>query len=173
MTGHERMAVGLVAVALGGALLLGGCTAAGAGTGAPGSGAGGGGSDAGGGGPFPSWGPSLLGAFGVPQTEADRLPVGATGNVVEGVQADSTRLLHTDGTLEVYVALSAGSPGSESNPAGRECIVLVRELEAMAGCGGIPMTVSGQGFGEFSLSFDTPSGDGWTEVADDLWTRDR
>ena len=106
--------------------------------------------------------PNTLAVFDQPQSETDTMPAGATPNVVEGLDAGTTRLLWTDAGLSYYAALSGE---------GDHCLVIVDDLEAVSGCSGdVPVVVQGVGSTTMMLADDLPdSSAAWTKVADHLW----
>jgi hypothetical protein len=111
-----------------------------------------------------------LDAYQREQTDADLVPADVDGTVLDAVDPASTRFLtEVDGTA-IYAARPAeGDPAMAGSGA---CLVLVSP-EPMAGCsgGGLPVTVSGPGPNEYSLSPRMPDDEGWTELVDGLWTR--
>jgi len=106
---------------------------------------------------------NTLAVFGQPQLEADTIPAGATPNVLEDLDADTTRLLWTDAGLSYYAALSGE---------GDHCLVIVADLEAVSGCSSnLPITVQGAGSAKMMLADHLPDDSAdWTKVADHLWT---
>ena len=90
------------------------------------------------------------------------MPAGATPNVIEGLNAGTTRLLWTDAGLSYYAALSGE---------GDHCLVIVDELEAVSGCSGdVSVIVQGVGSITMMLADNLPdSSADWTKVADHLW----
>jgi hypothetical protein len=106
--------------------------------------------------------PTILAVFEQPQSEADTMPAGATSNVLEGLVADTTRLLWTDAGLSYYAALSGE---------GDQCLVIVDDLEAVSGCSNdLPITVQGGRSATMMLADNLPDDSAdWTKVADHLW----
>ena len=107
-------------------------------------------------------GPNTLPVFDQPQSDADTMPASATRNVLEGLDADTTRLLWTDAGLSYYAALSGE---------GDQCLVIVDDLEAVSGCSSnLPITVQGGGSATMMLADNVPDDSAdWTKVADHLW----
>lgn len=103
-----------------------------------------------------------LAVFDEPQSEADAMPAGATTNVVEGLDAGTTRLLWTDAGLDYYAALSGS---------GDVCLIIVDELEAVSSCSStVPIMVQGAGSATVMLAENLPDdSEEWTKVADHLW----
>ena len=91
------------------------------------------------------------------------MPTGATPNVLEDLDANTTRLLWTDAGLSYYAALSGE---------GDQCLVIVDDLEAVSGCSStLPVTMQGNGSARMMLADDLPDDSAdWTKVADHLWT---
>jgi hydroxyacyl-ACP dehydratase HTD2-like protein with hotdog domain len=106
--------------------------------------------------------PNTLAVFDQPQSEADTVPAGATANVLEALDADTTRLLWTDAGLSYYAALSAE---------GDHCLVIVEDLEAVSGCSStLPITVQDGASVTMMLADNLPDDSAdWTKVADHLW----
>ncbi len=106
--------------------------------------------------------PNTLAVFDQPQSEADTMPAGTTPNVLESLDAGTTRLLWTDAGLSYYAALSGE---------GDHCLVIVNELEAVSGCSSdVPVMVQGVGSITMMLADNLPdSSANWTKVADHLW----
>ena len=106
---------------------------------------------------------NTLTVFSQPQSEADTMPTGATPNVLEDLDANTTRLLWTDAGLSYYAALSGE---------GDQCLVIVDDLEAVSGCSStLPVTMQGNGSARMMLADDLPDDSAdWTKVADHLWT---
>jgi len=106
---------------------------------------------------------NALAVFGQPQLESDAIPAGATFDVLDGLDADTTRLLWTDAGLSYYVALSGE---------GDHCLVIVDDLEAVSACSSnLPITVQGAGSAKMMLADNLPDDSAdWTKVADHLWT---
>ncbi len=90
------------------------------------------------------------------------MPAGATTNVVEGLDADTTRLLWTDSGLSYYAAQSG-----EGGP----CLVILDQLEATSACSGnVPIMMQREGGTKMMLSDNLPDDSAaWTKVADHLW----
>ena len=108
--------------------------------------------------------PNTLAVFDQPQSETDIMPVGATANVIEGLDADTVRLLWTDAGLSYYAAQSTESGGP--------CLVILDQLEAVSGCSStVPVMVQRGGEATMMLADNLPDDSaGWTKVADHLWT---
>ena len=103
-----------------------------------------------------------LAVFDEPQAQADTIPPGATPNVVEDLDADTTRLLWTDAGLSYYAARSGE---------GDVCLVIVDDLEAVSGCfSTVPIMVQGADSTTMMLAESLPdNSEEWTKVAEHLW----
>lgn len=110
-----------------------------------------------------------LEAYQREQSDADLVPADVDGSVLGAVDPASTRFLaEVDGTAIYAAKPSEGDPTMDGSGA---CLVLVSS-QPTAGCGSrLPVTVSGPGPNEYSLSPRMPDDEGWTELADGLWTR--
>jgi len=100
-----------------------------------------------------------LAVFDEPQAQTDTMPPGATPNVVEDLDADTTRLLWTDAGLSYYAARSGE---------GDVCLVIVDDLEAVSGCSStVPIMVQGAGSTTMMLAESLPdNSEEWTKVAE-------
>ncbi|WP_382309302.1 hypothetical protein [Herbiconiux sp. UC225_62] len=106
-----------------------------------------------------------LPVFAEAQGPEDLLPADGTPNVIEGLDASTTRLLWEDAGATFYAARMAGSDAAVT------CLVIFRGEEGVSGCGGLPVTVGLVGRPDYRLeAADLPNGsDQWTRVAEYLY----
>lgn len=98
------------------------------------------------------------------QSQEDRVAEGATSNVIEGIDPDTTRLLWTNDGIAYFAALSDDD---------RQCLVVLEDSEAWSACSpSLPIQVESQGGPHVLLGDGLPdASEGWVKVADHLWTR--
>ncbi|NQX36900.1 hypothetical protein [Herbiconiux sp. VKM Ac-2851] len=114
---------------------------------------------------------AALEAYQRDRVDADALPDDLVTLFADSIDPESTRLLFEDDRVTLYAASAA----NEAEPmSGTSACLVVASDDPVAGCsGGMPLTMGVPGGAEYALSRRMPDDEGWTELADGVWTRER
>lgn len=112
---------------------------------------------------------AALEAYQRDRVDADVLPDELVTLFADSIDPESTRLLFEDDRVTLYAASAADEAGPMSGTSA--CLVVAGD-DPVAGCsGGMPLTMGVPGGAEYALSPRMPDDEGWTELADGVWTR--